>query len=88
MCHVAYLFCSDTQKWYALLMLFWGLTLGMIGKVLLGVTVIMVHSKITHEKRIDGLVLMEMKRERTVALFALLLIITGYFLELSHFGFI
>tara|TARA_B100000900_G_C20256315_1_gene584110 strand:+ start:241 stop:465 length:225 start_codon:yes stop_codon:yes gene_type:complete len=66
-------------------MLFWGLTLGIIGKVLLGATVIMVHSKITHEKRIDGLVLMEMKREKRIALMGIVLMIIGYVLELVSY---
>ena len=69
-------------------MLFWGITLGFIGKVLLGVTVMMVHSKITHEKRIDGIVLMEMRREQVVAGFAIVLMIIGYALELIHFGYL
>lgn len=69
-------------------MLFWGLTLGLIGKVLLGVTVIMVHRKITHEKRIDGIVLMEMRREQVVAVVGVCLMLIGYILELLHFGFI
>ncbi len=69
-------------------MLFWGLTLGVIGKVLLGATVIMVHSKITHEKHIDGIVLMEMKRERTIAMFAIFLMIIGYALELAFYGYL
>lgn len=69
-------------------MLFWGLTLGIIGKVLLGATVIMVHSKITHEKRIDGLVLMEMKREKRIALLGIVLMLVGYLLELAFYDFL
>jgi len=69
-------------------MLFWGLTLGVVGKVLLGATVIMVHSKITHEKHIDGIVLMEMKRERWIAFFAIFLMIIGYLLELAFYGYL
>jgi len=69
-------------------MLFWGLTLGLVGKVLLGATVIMVHSKITHEKHIDGIVLMEMKRERVIALFAISLIVLGYILEIGAYGYL
>ena len=70
---------------YTTHMLFWGLTFGIIGKVLLGLTVIMVHNKITHEKRIDGLVLMEMKREQAVAFIGIALMIFGYTLELVHY---
>ncbi len=69
-------------------MLFLGLTLGLIGKVLLGVSVILVHGKITKEKRIDGIVLMEMRREQFLAFLGVLLMIVGYALEISHFGFI
>jgi hypothetical protein len=70
------------------LMLFWGLTLSFLGKVVLGLAVIMVHIKITHEKRIDGIVLMEMRREQLLTLLAIGLMTVGYFLELAHFGFI
>lgn len=69
-------------------MLFWGLTLGVIGKVLLGASVIMVHSKITHEKHIDGIVIMEMRRERNIALFGILLVVLGYAMELAFYGFL
>lgn len=69
-------------------MLFWGMTLGFIGKVLLGVTVMMVHSKITREKRIDGIVLTEMRREQIVAAFAIALMAIGYALELSYLGYL
>ncbi|MAZ67694.1 hypothetical protein CL652_02920 [bacterium] len=68
-------------------MLFWGLTLSFLGKALLGVAVIMVHRKITREKRIDGIVLMEMHREQMMAIFAIALMFVGYLLELAHFGF-
>lgn len=67
-------------------MLFWGLTLSFLGKAFLAASVIFVHKKITDEKRIDGIVLMEMRRERQLALFGLLLMIVGYFLEVMHFG--
>ena len=69
-------------------MLFWGLTLGLLGKIMLGFSVIMVHSKITSEKHIDGLVLMEMKRERNIALGGIIFMIVGYLLEIAFYGFI
>ncbi len=65
-----------------------GLTLSFLGKVLLGVSVILVHGKITHEKRIDGIVLMEMRREQVLAIFGVIMMIVGYLLEVAHFGFI
>jgi hypothetical protein len=66
--------------------LFWGLTFGIIGKVMLGVAVILVHGKVVHEHRIDKAVLLEMKRERNITLIAILFMIIGYALELSYFG--
>lgn len=67
-------------------MLFWGLTLSFVGKALLAIAVIAVHKKITEEKRIDGVVLMEMRHERTVAFAGLIFMTLGYVLELIHFG--
>ncbi len=68
-------------------MLFWGLTLSFVGKALLAAAVVLVHNKITKEKRIDGIVLMEMRHERTVAIIGLVCITVGYALEIAHFGF-
>lgn len=69
-------------------LLFWGLTLGIVGKVLLAVSVIMVHSKIIHEHRIDTAVLIEMRHEKTLAISAIALLVIGYFLELWAYGMI
>ena len=69
-------------------MLFWGITLGFAGKVLLAVSVLLVHNKITDEKRIDGIVLMEMRHEQIIAIIGLVLMVVGYLLEMFYFGFI
>lgn len=63
-------------------MLISGITLGVIGKVLLGVSVILVHGKVAHEHRIDGAVIREMRRERNIAVLSIILIIIGYALEM------
>ena len=68
--------------------LFLGITFGVIGKVLLGVTVISVHAHIVQERKIDAGVLKEMRRERKLGIAAVLLIIAGYILELSYFNFL
>ena len=68
--------------------LFLGLTIGIIGKVLLGVSVINVHAHIIKEHHIDGEVIWAMKRERWIAIFGVMLIVTGYFLELSFYGYL
>jgi len=67
-------------------LLFWGLTLGVLGKVLLAISVIMVHGKIVHEHRIDSAVLREMKHEKTLALASIALIVIGYVLELLFYN--
>ncbi len=59
-----------------------GLTLDSIGKVLLGVSVYLVHSKVIRERRIDKKVLGEMKRERNLVLIGIVLMIIGYLMQL------
>lgn len=63
--------------------LFWGITLATMGKVLLGITVMMVHAKMVAENGIDGVVLKEIRREKNVAILGVLLIIVGYLLEIT-----
>ena len=69
-------------------LLFSGLTLSFAGKVLLGATVINVHAHIIKEHKIDGDVIKEMRRERKLGIFAVILIVAGYILELSHFNYL
>jgi len=59
-----------------------GLTLDTLGKIMLGITVLMVHWHVLKEHKIDADVLRAMKRERALALLAILLIIAGYVLQL------
>lgn len=59
-----------------------GLTLDVLGKILLGVTVLSVHQHVLKEHKIDADVLLSMKREQTLGLFGILLIVAGYILQL------
>jgi hypothetical protein len=69
-------------------LLLWGLTIGTIGKLILGVAVLRVHIRIFEEHSIDGVVLRAIKREHLVTVLALFLIILGYVLEvLFYHGF-
>ena len=68
--------------------LFWALTLGFFGKILLGATVINVHAHIIKERKIDQDVLKEMHRERKLGILAVLLILAGYILELIYFNYL
>ncbi len=59
-----------------------GLTLDVLGKILLGVTVLTVHRHVIREHKIDADVLFSMKREQILGLFGILLIVAGYILQL------
>lgn len=59
-----------------------GFTLDVLGKVLLGITVLLAHRRIVEEHRIDREVLTEMKREQFLGLLGIVLIIVGFFLQL------
>ena len=63
-------------------LIFWAVTLDVLGKIILGVSVIGVHWKIVKEHSIDGAVLKEIRHERNLAIFGILLIIVAYILEL------
>ena len=67
--------------------LFWGLTIGMIGKVMLAAGVLIAHTELAHEKRIDAEVLQSFKLELWLTIFGLLLIVLGYGMEVYFYGF-
>jgi hypothetical protein len=67
-------------------LLLWGLTVGTVGKLILGVAVLRVHTGILHEHRIDNAVLKSMKRERFVTLIGLSLIAVGYIMEVIFYS--
>ena len=67
--------------------LFWGLTIGVLGKILVVLGVLVAHSGILHEHKIDSLVLRRFKWEHTITLLGLLLIMIGYFMEIYFYGF-
>jgi len=62
-----------------------GLTIGTIGKIVLGLAVLRVHVLILREHKIDGLVLASMRREQIVTLVGLLLIVIGYVIEVYFY---
>ncbi len=65
--------------------LFWGLTVSMIGKVLLAIGVLKAHGEIAHEHRIDDKVLRTFKTERWLTILGLVLILLGYTLEIYFY---
>ncbi len=68
-------------------LLFWGLTTGVIGKVLLVVGILKAHGQITHEHRIDAKVLRTFHTEKILTLLGLFLIVLGYAMEIYFYGF-
>ena len=68
-------------------LLFWGLTIGMTGKVMLATGVLIAHSNLAHEGRVDQLVLKGFRIERVLTLIGLVLIVGGYFMEVTFYGF-
>lgn len=66
--------------------LLWGITLGTIGKLILGIAVLRVHIRILQEHSIDGVVLRAIKREHLVTIVGLLFIIVGYVLEVLFYN--
>jgi hypothetical protein len=67
-------------------LLLWGITLGTIGKLILGIAVLRVHIRIFQEHSIDGVVLRAIKREHIVTVLGLLLIVIGYVLEVFFYS--
>lgn len=59
-----------------------GLTFDVIGKILLGITVISVHTQVMKERRIDKKVINRMQVERKLVIIGLALIIVGYIMQL------
>ncbi|MBI4009744.1 MAG: hypothetical protein HY361_00920 [Candidatus Aenigmarchaeota archaeon] len=59
-----------------------GFTLDMIGKILVGISVILVHTRVMRERKIDKLVIKAMGREKVLAISGIVLIILGYLLQL------
>jgi hypothetical protein len=66
--------------------LFWGLTFGTIGKVLVVVAVLHMHHSLVRELRIDRLVILTYKQERFLTFLGLILIVLGYVLEIIFYS--
>ena len=60
---------------------FWALTLDFAGKILLGVTALMVHARVKKERKIDIYVLKKMELEKFFGILAISLIVASYTLS-------
>lgn len=66
--------------------LFWGVTLGVIGEVLVVLAVLHMHHSLVKEHRIDKKVILSYRQERWLTFIGLLLIVIGYGMEVSFYG--
>ncbi len=63
-----------------------GLTIGTVGKLILGVAVMRVHVGILREHKIDNAVLSAIRREQYLTLCGLALIAVGYVFEVAFYA--
>ena len=59
-----------------------GFTLDIAGKIMVAFTAIMVHHRFWKEHKVDDKVFLEMKRERNIGIWGIVLILLGFFLQL------
>jgi hypothetical protein len=64
---------------------FWAITFDFIGKLLIALTALMTHRILIREKRIDKLVLKDMKLEVTAGVLGILFILIGFILHFIRF---
>ena len=67
-------------------LLFWGLTISVIGKMLLAAGVIIAHTELAHERRIDTEVLKSFRLEMWLTVLGVVLIVLGYAMEIYFYG--
>ena len=79
------LFCAGACYYLPMTILIIGMTIGLVGKVLLGLAVIRVHLRIAEEKRIDGDVISAIFHEKHITIASIILMVAGYILETVHF---
>lgn len=80
------LFCANTRYTVHMTILIAGMTIGLVGKVLLGFAVIRVHLRIAEEKRIDDDVISAIFHEKYLTIAAIILMVFGYILEVAYFA--
>ena len=66
--------------------LFWGITLGTLGKVLAIVGVLFAHMKLAEERKVDNIVVHSLHTEKILTIVGLILIIIGYLCEVYFYG--
>ncbi|MAZ56457.1 hypothetical protein CL653_01565 [bacterium] len=68
------------------MILLWGMTLSLLGKLVLALSILLAHGKISHTHEIDEEVLHTFKLEKVMGLVGILLLVVGYIFEVHSFG--
>jgi len=68
-------------------LLFWGLTIGVVGKIMVALGVLLSHTTLAHEHVVDAKVLSSFRKEHTITVIGITLIVLGYFIEVYFYGF-
>ncbi len=61
-----------------------GATFDVVGKILIGISVLIVHKRIMNERKIDRRIIAEMKKEQAVATIGILFIVAGYLIHINN----
>lgn len=67
-------------------LLFWGLTLGTLGKVLVVIAVLNMHHTLIKEHRVDHKVVLSYRQERVLTIIGLILIVAGFLCEVYFYN--
>ena len=65
--------------------LIWGMTLSLVGKLTLALSLILAHGKVMRQHEIDEAVIQTFKWEKTLGIIGVVFLVVGYILELHHF---
>jgi hypothetical protein len=66
--------------------LFWGLTLGVVGKIMVAIGILKVHYVMSQERRIDNEVIHSFHYEKILTYLGISFIVSGYLLELYFYN--
>lgn len=67
-------------------LLFIGMTLSVVGKVMIALAVVAAHTELAREHRVDAKVVRSFHKEKIFTLVGIALIVAGYFAEVYFFG--
>jgi len=67
-------------------LLFWGLTAGVIGKILVAIGILRVHYVMATEKSIDEIVIRSFRFEKLLTFAGIALLVFGYLLEIYFYS--